>query len=1089
MSLTVGKYTFSAWLRKGIGRSIIEPDTLGASNGTVKERASVPVDVSVNTRPVHKEFVLMGPGDAIGINADNIVRTEPRDWVTDFEPNYLAFIEFYDEDLLWRYTPASPVGNRLRPWLALVVLEDETDEAPGEFTRNDNRLPLPSITVASTASLPPLTQTWAWAHVHTNDAFVDATQFELFLESLQKPDNPNADRIISRLTSPRKLKPNTPYGAFVVPAFETGRMAGLGQDPKDVSAQQPAWSAAGSVDLPVYHQWRFRTGENEDFESMVKRLVPRVADSRVGIRGMDGEKPGWGLTVGTDIGQIVPADEKQTVLGLEGALKAPTTKPRPLAIDATKPFLQQLASVLNFPEQRRNNPADAVLPVVSPPIYGEHHANKHTVDVSRTGWVDGLNRDPRTRVSAGFGVRVVQENQENYVARAWSQVQKVLEANRLIRLAAYAMRASEALYVNFAAKFTAERTITYFAGTLRKVRGSPTTLQQLLNESTLPPAAVSGALRRFIRPRGAFAKRIVRVDPAFTHDGLVSGLASGTLTAAPPKEPAGDLATDTGLVEQLPPPVPVTPGGQPWWLRYRWLLAIILILLVLFLGLVLGLAILALALAVLGAVVLLVVLPQLAAGQPGSSQPGVPSGTGSIVDPAAVAELLKQVPQRDAFRFVETDPVVLPVAAGGTQVTTGSERTSSNADAVTFTTVTTFTPGTAGVDTTQAEAFRLAATRLEQRLTFKATEKKRVQFDVQNAKTKLDAAVNPLKSFPRRVAASVKFGFDSQWLLEPEHLVPAMAYPDFDDPMYEKLRDVSSELLLPNLQLIPPNSITLLETNPPFIEAYLTGINCEFGKELRWREYPTDRRGSYFRQFWDTRGILAAPTGEAASETSERSKDITPLDTWPSDSLLGTHRNPKRPPGEQVVLTVRGDLLKKYPNTLIYAQKAHLARDKNGNPQPQHNPVLGNVASEADIQSEIKFPMFKASVDPDIRFFGFDLTVEQANGAPNPQTDADDWGYYFIIQQLPGEPRFGMDVSFSPDDDSTTPITWNDLSWDKFPESQTFIDTTVLPQAFVPAGPGESITQWGSDSARMAAILFQAPVMIAVHAKEMLEGL
>jgi hypothetical protein len=316
-----------------------------------------------------------------------------------------------------------------------------------------------------------------------------------------------------------------------------------------------------------------------------------------------------------------------------------------------------------------------------------------------------------------------------------------------------------------------------------------------------------------------------------------------------------------------------------------------------------------------------------------------------------------------------------------------------------------------------------------------------------------------------------------------------MAYPDFDDPMYEKLRDVSSELLLPNLQLIPPNSITLLETNPPFIESYLTGINFEFGKELLWREYPTDQRGSYFRQFWDTRGILAAPAGETASETSERGKDITPLDTWTSASQLGSHRNPKRPPGEQLVLTIRGDLLKKYPNTLIYAQKAHLARDRNGNPMPTRNPVIATVESQADIDREIRFPVFKASVDPDIRFFGFDLTVEQANGAANPQTDADDWGYYFIIQQLPGEPRFGMDVAFSPDDDSTTPLTWNDLSWDKFPAGQVFIDTTAQPQGFIPAGPGENLGQWGSDSARMAAILFQAPVMIAVHAKEMLEGL
>ena len=125
MSITVGKYTFSAWLRKGIGRAIVEGDTLGAASGAVLERATVPIDVNVNTRPVHKDFALMGPGDVVGISPDNIVRTEPKDWVTDFEPNYLAFIEFYEEDILWRYTPAHAAGDKLRPWLALLVLEEE----------------------------------------------------------------------------------------------------------------------------------------------------------------------------------------------------------------------------------------------------------------------------------------------------------------------------------------------------------------------------------------------------------------------------------------------------------------------------------------------------------------------------------------------------------------------------------------------------------------------------------------------------------------------------------------------------------------------------------------------------------------------------------------------------------------------------------------------------------------------------------------------------------------------------------------------------------------------------------------------------
>ena len=70
--------------------------------------------------------------------------------------------------------------------------------------------------------------------------------------------------------------------------------------------------------------------------------------------------------------------------------------------------------------------------------------------------------------------------------------------------------------------------------------------------------------------------------------------------------------------------------------------------------------------------------------------------------------------------------------------------------------------------------------------------------------------------------------------------------------MYEPLEGASSsELFLPNIQLIATNSITLLETNQKFIEAYMVGLNHEFARELLWREYPTDQRGSYFRQFWD----------------------------------------------------------------------------------------------------------------------------------------------------------------------------------------------------------------------------------------------
>src|SRR5918995_1810149 len=164
MSITVGRYTFNSWLRRGAGTRIAEVDNLGAGVTPVKERPTIPIDVTLNTETIHKDFSLVGPGDIIGINPSMVVRTEPLHLITNFEPNYLPFVEFYDEE------------------------------------------------------------------------------FEKFLLSLHDLNHPNADKIICRLMSPRKLRADCAYRAFVVPAFETGRLAGLGQDPSTIDAQKPSWT-------------------------------------------------------------------------------------------------------------------------------------------------------------------------------------------------------------------------------------------------------------------------------------------------------------------------------------------------------------------------------------------------------------------------------------------------------------------------------------------------------------------------------------------------------------------------------------------------------------------------------------------------------------------------------------------------------------------------------------------------------------------------------------------------------------------------------------------------------------------------------
>ncbi|MCA6363480.1 MAG: hypothetical protein IM638_10615 [Bacteroidetes bacterium] len=1084
MSITVGKYTFSAWLRKGIAANINQTDHLGSGTSPVQERATVPIDVLLNTTTVHKDFLLLGPGDIIGINPHMIVRTEPLNWITNFEPNYLSFIEFYDEDFIWRYTPAKANGDKLRPWLALFVLEQANDPDESEFEVNTQKLPLPTVTVKNAAALPPNDQYWAWGHVHTNDGYANPDEFEEFLLSLHDTNNPNADKIICRLMSPRKLKPNKAYRAFVVPAFETGRLAGLGADPSATDSQQPSWTATSAgVEFPFYHEWFFRTGENEDFESLVKLLEPRPVDKRVGIRDMDGNKPGFGVTTGTDIGQILPADLDQRIVGLEGALKSPQTKSKPEAINTGKPFFKQLEDILNFPENLRLAADEETDPVVCPPIYGANHAQRYLISRAGTGWLNQLNRDPRNRVPSGFGTRVIQKGQEDYVARAWAQVKQILEANKRIRMAALMMNAIHYLHQQFSVKLNQAEIISVFSPVMKKVKGSPTTLHYQLEESALPPAVVNGAFRRLLRPRGAVARKINRVAPDYSNLQLVNDLNEGKISAAPPHQTPPDLFTDRKTAGELDS---ATPSGTAFLKRYGWLLLLILLLVLLVTGLLINTLLMWIVCGI-AAVAAIIVYVMLRNNKPVHT----PSLSQQLTTPATLVETLQDTPPRPDFALTMYNTVSAPVATAGTTVSQTEIRSSASADALKLNATTLYTPAAGNAaESLEAANFRKAAINLNQRLKIEPKEKLRMPFNLNNAETKLKQALAPRKAYPAMMAGQINFTFNPGWLLIPENLVPAMAYPDFDDPMYEKLRDISTELFLPNLKLIPPNTISLLITNPEFIESYMVGLNHEMGRELLWREYPTDQRGSYFRQFWDVKGIIADDSELTAEELSERYKDITPLDKWYSTSSLGTHRNPQRPPGKQVVLVVRGELLKKYPNTIIYAQKAHIARKADGTPDPQKEPVVKEVQTEADMLTEIRFPIFRAEIDPDIRFFGFDMNIDQVKGDEDPQTPADDWGWYFIIQQMPGEPRFGMDVTFEPDEDPETPVTWDDLSWESFSTPQEFINTSVRPKdQFWNQLTAAEQAQWGRHSADMAALTFQKPVMIAVHAREMLENI
>lgn len=1112
---TLPTYTFLPWLRQGLSNAIIQAET----DANPAPRATIDVQVTLRAESigaaipdemVPRRVQLHGPGDVLGIDRAAIVKTEPRHRITNHEPNTLAHIEFYDEDFPWRYTPAraDAATHRHRPWIALVVLEE------GEFTESPPKEKLPqSIDISDLAKLPVKEELWAWAHVHVNrnlghsQSTIVNDDAATIVAKLTAVLAENRDLAYARLIAPRRLEPNKGYHAFVLPSFETGRVAGLGLDVGKVDdAMRGAWEAhANRAQLapnsfPCYHRWYFRTGNAGDFEYLVRLLQAQPMDARVGRRDIDVQAPGSELK-----GIVGPA--ANGVLRLGGALKVPDQdltddqraeaarfetwdQPRP------HPFQRDLAAFINLGDDyaaqsallanqqpQLPDPVGSLAngdpdpdPLVTPPLYGRWHALAQRLLVERDGsalphtgnWVHVLNLDPRHRVTAGLGTKVVRDRQEDFVNAAWQQIGDVLEANRKLRQAQLGKAASLSWFTRHLETLQTaapERLLTVAAPlTRRVVIGAETgavTVRKQLAASAVPVSLLSAPMRRVLRPGGRLVGKLAPVGqaPATVVAGLLDRLESGSLaTAQAPAVPTG-AATLTQLSGRLEPNIPA-------WLRQLLRQHPRLPLFFLILGLLLALLGLLLGPLVAGGLLVLTLAGYRALRGWAAAAAAADSVLPGNETPAAV----NAMPPDAAF-------VVQPFSTPFAATPAG---TSDSAQAVRFKQALGAAFGLAG------EARAANQPPLPVRLDLRAT-----------AATLL-TSIDPARTIPQRfykvvqLPQRIKDGLVGDF-------VEVMAYPRIDEPMYRPLADLGSELLLPNVGLIPTNSIGLLETNQRFIESYMVGLNHEFARELLWREYPTDQRGSYFRQFWDVSGYRNDDPTLNADQLREKLYDIPNLHRWDAASKLGEHDNRQPPAGQprnEVVLTIRGELLKRYPTAEIYAHKADWQRtggviDKSRIRQPVK---LEGADAENPPRDKVKTPLYEAKVEPDITFLGFDLTIEEAAGNP----DADDAGWFFVIRERSGEPRFGLDVSR----DGAPINAWSDLAWPDVTTEQSLLRLRAGMQSYQltvppPASEGpEELAQhledkqiaWNenSNAADVAYVLYQLPVMVAVHAAEML---
>ncbi len=937
---------FLPYIRQGI--------TTLAEHGQVKgKRMTIPVKLTIaasnkkdNTNKkdiVEKEITLFGPGDLLGINENVISRLAPFPDANSFEPALAPFIEFSEPDFLWRFTSLQTSDKKnWIPWLTLIILKTESGKEEGEFVKvqNSNKELPPQIQLKPNAILPDLKESWRWAHVHKLD--IEGSSAEQISDSIKSAP----EKVVCRLLSPRKLKPQTKYHAFLIPAFKIGAEAAMGitdgiNDRTLLTWETPS-DGAGST-LPYYYDWEFATGTKGDFEHLIRKLKPRDLQN-MGTRLIECSNPGYGM------------EEKDGLeLQMEAALKSLDTEYQSWGMDSvngkdslSKKKQEELADLLNKREEKvkkENGEIETKLRV-TPPVYGEWYASMEGEVIkidsqSRNKWLEELNLDFRHRAAAGLGVQFVKENQENLMKAAWEQLRKVKKVNQELNLGRFGREVSLCMYK-------------------RMNNMKPTNLFKIAlpvqNRIPYQPAKTIGAVLK----NSTITNNLTQIK-------VKKYLSKRKISIAKPEfksVDASQLVSSAFRIQGMKNPLYKIDDS--------------------------------------------IYKPKLRKDVNSTWPTGAVDKTIAALNPRTTIESrIKN--QLDHFRHVEKDEM----AQDGTE--------------------------------------------------------------------------DQLRSV--------------KW------------HPEFHRPMYPFLRELSQEYILPGLENVPQNTVGILQTNRRFIEAFMVGLNHEMASELRWREFPTDMRGSYFRSFWDTSiysvnqnektefrntaigkklleqihkkygdnfntfpkiealYIKANPNEiekeiadayEIAMEkwllTREEDKDINKLTNWKKNNRLGDNPvqgklNNQEEDENQIVLLIRGELLQKFNNTLIYLV------DKKEDQKKKIKPNLSKTASRI-------YPVFEGALPPDIVFIGFPIKKDEV---------AD---YFLIFEERITELRFGLDETPEGSEPGTGE---NDFSWAHF---------QTLPQEGYLDGIQPTIfNQEWNNAAYISKVMMQKQVRAAIKLETLLPDL
>lgn len=460
----MGKIYILPYLRKGLANNIVDPTEEKAG----QKRAEIKVNLKMKGTPVAgktefpkdfymdgKTIELLGPADVKSLSRKAISRKSPESTgEIRLNCDYRPYVEFYEEDLPWRYTPVSPRHKDFHSWMALIAVKDDEFKV---VMKGSIKTVVLSMTEERYKEVFPASELLnAASHVQidtTSDEFerkADEMSNEEFQKQVNDILNENPDCGISRILCTSKLEKSTTYTLLLIPAYELGRLSALDLDLSTAKLTTTAWADTlqeqqarpEGMTFPVYTKWKIETASADaNFITLANRLAhtsEKEYDDMKAYLDVDISHSGLGSVV-VEEGTTIDVPASLTMNQDPTDLREEDQSYR----NALKETLQ-LNPVFEENESGKINMESD--PWIVPPVYGARHflttQEEFDKGVTSTDHEDGyheynivndVNLQLKNRIAAGMGSQIVKKNQEEFVNRAWKKVEVVNALNQLIR--------------------------------------------------------------------------------------------------------------------------------------------------------------------------------------------------------------------------------------------------------------------------------------------------------------------------------------------------------------------------------------------------------------------------------------------------------------------------------------------------------------------------------------------------------------------------------------------------------------------------------------------------------------------------------